>query len=483
MNNPASNSSPSSKPGTAPQAAAQPRVLSVSQLAKAAKHLIEEKFPLVWISGELSNFSRPRSGHWYFTLKDDRAQLRCAMFANRNRRLAFQPRDGDQVIVRGHLSLYEGRGDFQAIVEHIEPAGEGALRLAYEQLRAKLAAAGLFDEANKAELLEYPEHICVISSATGAALQDVLAVLQRRYPIVEVTVLPTLVQGPQAGPAIIAALETAGHIDADLIILTRGGGSLEDLWAFNLEPVVQAVYDCPVPVISAIGHETDVTLTDFVADLRAPTPSVAAEVATPDIQELLRGLEATEASLHRQVERGIATRQTRLQQAQRRLVPPGRRLQQWMQRADAQEHQLTRAFEKQLLLAQGKLNQLRARLLARSPRQRLDGQQMRLQELSLRLTSASRTLTVRKQTRFQTAHRALNAVNPLATLDRGYAIITQGPVSHDHPWGTPFNGAQDAKIGSELLAHLADGTLACTIKELRTTQLPGGQPIEQPKEI
>jgi len=442
-------------------------VLSVSELSKAARLLIEEKFPLVWVSGELSNFSRPRSGHWYFTLKDERAQIRCAMFANRNRRLAFAPKDGDQVVIRGHLSLYEGRGDFQAIVEHIEPAGAGALRLAYEKLREKLTAKGLFDDANKQDLLEYPERICVISSATGAALQDVLAVLERRYPVVDVTVLPTLVQGPQAGPAIVRALGIATECDADLIILTRGGGSLEDLWAFNLEPVVQAVFDCPVPIISAIGHETDVTLTDFAADLRAPTPSVAAEIATPDRAELLRTLANVRQRLTQQLSHNLANRGRLLHQVQRRLVSPGRRLQQWMQRADTQERQLRVNFQKRLLLHTNTLERLRARLSSRSPERRLENEQIALRELRKRLHRANAAMLSSNQARLAAASRALNTMNPLSTLDRGYAIIAQGPETRAQPWGEPISRAKDARVGSELLAHVADGTIVCTINELR----------------
>lgn len=445
----------------------QPRVLSVSELSKTARLLIEEKFPLVWVSGELSNFSRPRSGHWYFTLKDDRAQIRCAMFANRNRRLAFAPKDGDQVVIRGHLSLYEGRGDFQAIVEHIEPAGAGALRLAYEKLREKLATKGLFDDANKQDLLEYPEHICVISSATGAALQDVLAVLERRYPVVEVTVLPTLVQGPQAGAAIVKALGMATECDADLIILTRGGGSLEDLWAFNLEGVVQAVFDCPVPIISAIGHETDVTLTDFAADLRAPTPSAAAEIATPDRTELLRTLAEIRHRLTQQLSQNLASHTKLLHQIQRRLVSPGRRLQQWMQRADAQEQQLRVNYQRRLLQHANTLERLRSRLATRSPERQLETKQIALGELRKRLHRANAAMLSSKQTRFVASSRALNTMNPLATLDRGYAIISQGPETAAQPWGAPISRTEDARVGGELLAHLADGTIVCTINERR----------------
>jgi len=299
---PSSTPNPASDSGTAsPSArgttAKSDRVISVSQLTNNVRLLIEKNYPLVWVTGEISNLARPGSGHWYFTLKDNKAQLRCAMFANKNRRLRFKPANGDQVVLRGNLSLYTGRGDFQMIVENMQAAGEGALRAAFDALREKLAAEGLFDEDRKQDFLEYPEHICIISSATGAALQDVLSVLERRYPIARVTLLPVLVQGPGSEADVLGALVDAEDLDADLIILTRGGGSLEDLWTFNLESVVRAVADCQIPTISAIGHETDITLTDFAADLRAPTPSVAAELATPDGAQILHALAGTEETL------------------------------------------------------------------------------------------------------------------------------------------------------------------------------------------
>ena len=335
------------------------RILSVSQLTSNVRLLIEKTYPMVWVTGEISNLARPGSGHWYFTLKDDKSQLRCAMFANKNRRLRFKPANGDQVIVRGNLSLYTGRGDFQMIAEHIEAAGEGALRVAFEALKNKLDAEGLFREDLKQDFLEYPEHICVISSQSGAALQDVLSVLGRRYPIARVSLLPVLVQGPGSEAEVVAALEAAADIDADTVILTRGGGSLEDLWTFNLESVVRAVVDCPIPLISAIGHETDVTLTDFAADLRAPTPSVAAELATPDGAELLRGLEATQQTLALNMQRLIGLNQRRLTQAAQRLVPPQRVLQQLMQRADQLDAKLLRQTQMSLAMANERLDSLR----------------------------------------------------------------------------------------------------------------------------
>ena len=443
------------------------RIQSVSEVTQAARLLIEERFPLVWVSGELSNFRRPGSGHWYFTLKDDRSQLRCAMFAGRNRRVSYRPADGDQVIVRGHLSLYTGRGDFQAIVEHMEPAGAGALRAAFDALRAKLAAEGLFAEDRKRDLLMYPEHLCVVSSASGAALQDVLAVLARRYPIARVTVLSTLVQGSAAAPAVERALQRAAELDADLIIVTRGGGSLEDLWTFNTESVVRAVAASPIPVISAIGHETDVTLTDFAADLRAPTPSAAAELATPDAAELLRQLAGVNQSLHTSMQRSLQQAQRRLSDTRRRLPSPRRIVEQFMQRTDQLDERLLAATRRRLSNAEQRLHALTHRARQASPARRLQEQRQRLTGLRARLERASGQQRQQWQQRLTGLLRALDAVSPLRTLSRGYAIVGEGPASAASPWGAPLHSSHAITPGSELLAHLADGTLVCRVDARR----------------
>lgn len=443
------------------------RILSVSQLTGSVRMLIEKTYPLVWVTGEISNLARPGSGHWYFTLKDDKSQLRCAMFANKNRRLRFKPANGDQVILRGNLSLYTGRGDFQMIAEHMEPAGEGALRVAFEALKNKLEAEGLFRDDIKQNFLEFPAHICIISSASGAALQDVLSVLARRYPIASVTLLPVLVQGPGSEADVVAALAQAETIDADLVILTRGGGSLEDLWTFNLESVVRAVADCNVPLISAIGHETDITLTDFAADLRAPTPSVAAELATPDGADLLRALNSTEQAFISLMTRTLHTHRTGLGSTARRLVPPQRILQQLMQRADQYELQLRRKQTALLSQASVRLANARRRLLSVSPQRTLNRQSEALSSLRGRLRRASTQLLTIQENRLAAVARALNAVSPLNTLDRGFAIVTKGPASADQPWGAPLSGANALESGDELLAHLGDGTLACEVKQIR----------------
>ena len=454
------------------------RILSVSQLTSNVRLLIEKTYPMVWVTGEISNLARPGSGHWYFTLKDDKSQLRCAMFANKNRRLRFKPANGDQVIVRGNLSLYTGRGDFQMIAEHIEAAGEGALRVAFEALKNKLTAEGLFREDLKQDFLEYPDHICIISSQTGAALQDVLSVLARRYPIARVSLLPVLVQGPGSEAEVVAALESAADIDADTVILTRGGGSLEDLWTFNLESVVRAVVDCPIPLISAIGHETDITLTDFAADLRAPTPSVAAELATPDGTELLRNLQATEQTLTLNMRRLISASERQLAQATQRLVPPQRVLQQLMQRADQLDAKLLRQTQMSLALANERLANLCRRFEQVTPKHALMRKTEALDSIAARLRRTGLQHLHDTQQRFNAVVRAFNAVNPLASLDRGLAYVTAGPAGASKPWGTTLESATTLSAGDELLAHVSDGTIACEVKEIRKHPIDISNPAQ-----
>jgi len=269
-------------------------VLTPSQLGALARDLLEGSFPLVWVEGELGGVSKPASGHLYFNLKDARAQLRCALFRPKSQYLPFAPRDGMQVLVRGRLTVYEARGDLQLIVDHMEEAGEGALRRAYEELKAKLAAEGLFDAMRKRALPKFVRRLGMITSPSGAAVRDVLHVLQRRFPLIDVEIIPVPVQGAAAAPAIVQALRWAGANGRyDALLLTRGGGSLEDLWCFNDEAVARAIVATPMPVVSAVGHEIDTTLADFAADLRAPTPSAGAELLVPDRKELL-------AALHRQ---------------------------------------------------------------------------------------------------------------------------------------------------------------------------------------
>ncbi|MGO1694065.1 MAG: exodeoxyribonuclease VII large subunit, partial [Marinobacter sp.] len=319
----------------------RPRALTVSELNHQARHLLESSFMQVWVEGELSGFSRPSSGHWYFSLKDSKCQIRCAMFRGMNQRIRSIPKEGDKVRIRGKVTLYENRGDFQIIAEHIEPAGLGALQQAFEELKRKLQAEGLFEVGRKKPIPALPGHIGVVTSPTGAAIHDILTVLARRCPGIPVTLYPTTVQGQPATAEIVRAIELAqAHGAADVLIIGRGGGSLEDLWCFNEEAVARAIAACPIPTVSAVGHETDVTIADFVADLRAPTPSAAAEKVSPDQREMLRQINDREFRLTNAAKRAFQRLNTKLEHLSARLRDPRRELLEKAQRLDELELRL-----------------------------------------------------------------------------------------------------------------------------------------------
>jgi len=427
-----------------------------------ARFLVEERFRRLWIEGEVTDFRPYASGHWYFSLQDDRAQIRCVMFSSANRFVRARPANGQSVLVRCRLSIYEGRGQFQAIIDHIEPAGEGALRAAFERLKAELDAEGLFAEDRKQSLPPYPRHIGIISSPAGAALRDVLAVIRRRFPCVRVTCFQVAVQGFEAEGQIVAAFDRAEFMrhPPDVIVLTRGGGSLEDLAAFNLESVARRIAAAGIPVVSAVGHETDVTIADFVADQRAPTPSAAAELVTPDRLELEGRLRRLEATLVSRTANQVRT-DTRLLAAVRlRLVHPGRTLEQRMQRADELAERLSNANKARLTRARTAFVH-QARLLARSsPGTRIGQARERVARARSRLTVAGESSRDRGATRVAALVRALNAVSPLATLDRGYAIVAKPDGS---AWGRPVVTVDDARPGEVVEAHLADGSLQATV--------------------
>lgn len=390
-------------------------ILSPSQLNTLARDLLEGAFPLVWVEGELSGVSRPASGHLYFSLKDARAQVRCAMFKPKSTWLKFAPREGVRVLARGRLTLYEARGDYQLVLDHMEEAGEGALRRAFEELKAKLAAEGLFDVERKRPLPAYVRRLGVITSPSGAAVRDVLSVLGRRFALVEVDVLPVLVQGTSAAAQIVAMLgKAAASGRYDVILLARGGGSLEDLWAFNDELLARAIVASAVPVVSAIGHETDFSLADFAADLRAPTPSAAAELLVPHADDLRRRLR---------------TLQQRMGSVQRQ------RLRQAMQRAD-------RAALRLQALRPGARLELLARRQAEALRRLRTGWQRRLEQ---------------RQARLQVLARSLSAISPLATVARGYAIL-------QHEDGRVVRSVGDATKGDLLDARVTDGGLKLRVE-------------------
>jgi len=436
-------------------------VLTPSSLNRLVRDLLGDALPQVWIEGELSNVARPSSGHLYFTLKDSGAQVRCAMFKPKAAALRFRPADGVQVLLRAKVGLYEPRGEFQLVAETMELAGEGALQRAFEQLKARLDAEGLFEPGRKRALPLYARRIGVITSPTGAAVRDVLSVLARRWPLADVDVLPVPVQGREAPPAIVAMLRKASASRRyDVLLLTRGGGSLEDLWAFNEEAVARAIHASAVPVVSAIGHEIDFSIADFVADLRAPTPSAAAELLVPDavaVERHLQQLQQRMSSLQQRQLQALAQRLDHLQarlQAQR----PQARLARDHDRLLHLQRSLASVVREQSQQRHHRLERLHARLLAQHPRNRLSLLARRLAEQDQRLRRAISVRLERQQTRLRHAGHALHAVSPLATLERGYAILfdTHGQV---------LRSASDVAVGTSLRARLVDGELPLRVSE------------------
>jgi exodeoxyribonuclease VII large subunit len=397
-----------------------------------ARDLLEDSFPLVWIEAEISNCSRPASGHLYFNLKDAQAQVRCAMFKMKAQYLRFKPADGQRVLARARVSLYEARGEFQLIVEHMEEAGEGALLRAFEALKARLAAEGLFDTARKRVIPVSPRRIGIVTSPGGAAIRDVLQIIARRFPLAEIEILPVPVQGKEAPPAIVKMLRAAGRAARhDVLLLTRGGGSIEDLWAFNDESIARAIHASTIPVISAIGHEIDFTIADLVADLRAPTPSAAAELLVRDAAELRRRIERDRRVLATTLHRHLRALAQRLDHdhVRLRMLHPGARLR----------------------AGRDRLRGLRMRLGINHPRSHVLQWREHLHGLSRRLRGATGARLQLAHSRSRELARALNAVSPLATLQRGYAILVN-PAT-----GEIIRSATQAPAGTSLHARVADG--------------------------
>ena len=437
----------------------QRSVVTVSQLNREARVTIEQRFSQVWVTGELSNFARPRSGHWYFTLKDNNAQVRCAMFANRNQRVSMQPSDGQQVLIRGRVSLYENRGDFQIIVEQMEPAGEGALRQAFDALKLKLASEGLFATERKQALPQQPETAVIVSSASGAAVHDVLAVWRRRYPRLQVTLIPTAVQGAEAEPQILAALAKAENLQPDVILLTRGGGSLEDLWCFNLESVARAIYALTTPVVSAIGHEIDVTIADFVADLRAPTPSAAAELMVPDANDLSDNVDALYRHLRNLTRNQLRHQSLLLHNTALQLVSPQTHIQQNWQRLDDLRRRATAAADGTVRTLESQLGKTEGRLHLQGPTPRLQLARQQLAAAQQLLQNRCQQRLNQYQTSLANLVRMLEGVSPLPTLARGYAIVrsTEGRV---------IESADALNAGDRVTAQFAKGTVTALVENI-----------------
>lgn len=446
--------------------AVEKKIYTVSRLNQEVQRQLETGFGTLWLQGELSNFSRPGSGHFYFSLKDSQSQIRCAMFKGRNRYIDFKPDNGDAVVVRGKLGLYSARGDFQLIVEHMEPAGAGKLQAAFEATKRELDALGWFASENKRPIPALPQTIGVVTSPTGAALRDVLQVLKRRYRQANIIIYPTLTQGKSAAPEIVKAIRSANaRAEADVLLLVRGGGSLEDLWAFNEVQVAEAIRASTLPVVAGIGHEVDITISDLVSDLRAPTPSAAAELATPDTSTLqLRVNEATRNLINTQSRR-LQTWQRNLEQHLSRLYlrHPENRLREQSQRVDELDQRLLRAMQNLMRQRTDAAKATSNRLAALSPAYRVARLSDRVNSLRTRLFGATGKQQAAARAQFELLARTLHSVSPLAVLDRGYAIV-----SHN---GKPVIHVDNVTPGKEIKARLANGEIQAIVSTVSATKV------------
>lgn len=436
-------------------------VFTVSQLNQRAKQLLEITFNSVKVEGEISNLSRPSSGHWYFTLKDKGAQVRCAMFRSRTAQVKFQPKEGDQIVVRGKVSLYENRGDYQLIVDAMKPAGEGQLQQAFIHLKQKLGAEGLFALESKQALPPEIKRIAVITSPTGAAIHDILTVLKRRFPAIEVDIYPVQVQGQEAARQIIWSINQANSdARADVIIAGRGGGSIEDLWCFNDENLARTIFNSRLPIVSAVGHEVDFTIADFVADVRAPTPSAAAEMLSPDQQEYWQRLNGLSSQLEKSIQQQLQNKHWQLQSAQRGLQHPGDKLTQYAQTLDMLELRLQQSQKNRLSRLQQRLSNSQQKLQQQSPANTLQKVDAQLSYLQQRLSSAIKYAIANKKERLQQHALLLNAVSPLQTLGRGYAILQTESE-------TVVRDSHDVKKGDLLSARIGHGQLNLIVEKVK----------------
>ncbi|MFZ9708562.1 MAG: exodeoxyribonuclease VII large subunit [Steroidobacteraceae bacterium] len=443
--------------------AAERDVYSVGRLNREARQLLEYGLPALWIEGEISNFTCASSGHWYFSLKDREAQVRCAMFRGRNALLRFTPANGQLVLGRARVSLYEARGEFQLLIEHLEESGVGALRREYERLKASLEAEGLFAPSLKRALPKAPSRIGVVTSPTGAALRDILNILRRRFPAAGVVIYPSAVQGKEAVPQLLAALEQANaRAEIDVLIVARGGGSIEDLWAFNDERIARAIRAMPMPVVTGIGHEIDFTIADFAADLRAPTPSGAAELVVPDGASWRSQFARLEARFIASASRALRSDRDYLAGLTRRLAltHPGQRLRQGEQRLDELTQRLASALSLQLGTAQARSHGVAARLARCSPAQAVLQRLSEQRLLERRLRESMQGALLGNRQRLALATRTLQTVSPLATLERGYAIVTR---AED---GRLLRRANEVRSGDLIETRLGQGRVRARVTDI-----------------
>jgi len=438
----------------------QDNIYSVSSLNRSVAALLEQEFSWIWVEGEISNLSQPASGHLYFSLKDSSAQVSCAMFKGRKQTLKFQPENGNQVLVRAKVSLYQPRGNYQLIIDRMEEAGDGALRRQFEMLKAKLAGEGLFDAAAKQQIPELPEGIAIITSKTGAAIHDVLSVIERRFPAIPVKLFPVPVQGAESAPAIVNAIKligehaTSGLLNCDVILLVRGGGSLEDLWSFNEESVARAIFDCPIPVVCGVGHEVDITIADYVADKRAATPTAAAETVTPDQTSWLQSFDWYQQRLQQLIKQKIERHQEKVFWLHRRLQQqhPENQLQRLRLRADELTKRLLRHSQMMLVSRHNRLAASDAKLYARSPMLLLKQNRQTIQFFNSKLHRAAVNQLTHKKSQLSNLARTLNAISPLQTLERGYSITLNNK-------GIAVVSASQVKPGETIETRLHKGTI------------------------
>jgi exodeoxyribonuclease VII large subunit len=435
-------------------------IYSVSTLNRSVADLLEQEFGWIWVEGEISNLAQPASGHIYFSLKDASAQVSCAMFKGRNRSLKFQPENGQQVMVRAKVSLYQPRGNYQLIVDRMEEAGAGALQKQFEALKIKLAAQGLFDEDNKQELPELPECISIITSKTGAAIHDVLSVIERRFPSIPVSLFPVPVQGQEAAPAICNAIKliaenvSSGQLKCDVILLVRGGGSLEDLWPFNEESVARAIYHCPVPVVSGVGHEVDITIADYVADARAATPTAAAETVTPDQNSWLQSFDWYQQKLQQLINAKVERHSENIQWLQHRLQQqhPESQICHARERTHELLKRLQRNAQAMLDIRHNKLATNQARLNTQNPLRLIQQKQQATKFLNIRLQQSVLNSLSAKKSQLGNVARTLHAISPLQTLERGYSITLDKK-------GTAITSLAQVKDNDSIETRLHDGSI------------------------
>jgi exodeoxyribonuclease VII large subunit len=434
-------------------------IWSVSALNFEIKTMLEQGIGSIWIEGEISNFSKPASGHWYFTLKDERSQLRAAMFRNRNQRIPFTPQNGQQILIRAQVTLYEARGDYQVIVEHMEEAGVGRLMREFEALKKQLSKEGLFDQKHKKPIPDQARHIGIITSASGAAIRDAISVIRRRSPSSQVTLFPTQVQGEAATGSIVKAIQLANrHAECDVILLIRGGGSLEDLWCFNEAAVAHAIFDSEIPIVSGIGHEIDTTIADYVADQRAPTPSVAAESVTMDQYEIMMRIDQLSLRLQQYMVKRLSSHEESINTLQQRLMRlhPQRQMQSLKQRLEFARSTLRHIQNSQLERKNHKLQRLIEQIRLHQPQQKISILKLNVERCREALSTQMKNQLIQQRHELALNSSKLDNLSPLKTLARGYATVSlQNKLIHS---------ASELQINDEIKLRFIDGEHNATIK-------------------